>query len=124
VEDNSDTRTVMLDYLQNWTDLDVRTADNGVTALQVLGGFTPDLILLDLMMPGMDGVTFLTHLRNDPRYAQIRVVVVTAQELSGPERSTLDAQTLAIIEKGETLEGQLEQVFNDIGLRLPAVNLG
>ena len=69
---------IMVEYLSE-DGVYIRTASNGEVALQVLEQFTPDLILLDLMMPQMDGATFLTHLRRDPRYAGLSVVVVTAQ---------------------------------------------
>jgi len=117
VEDNQDLQSVLLNQLEETQHFDVRTASNGVTALQVLGGFTPDLILLDLMMPGMDGKTLLAHLRADPRYAQIAVVVLTAQELTTVEHEQLSRQTLAILHKGPTIHEQLEQLFEKVGLK-------
>jgi CheY-like chemotaxis protein len=54
-----------------------RSARNGVEALSVLDTYTPDLIFLDLMMPGMDGWTFARQLRRDRRTGHIPIVVLS-----------------------------------------------
>ena len=56
----------------------VEEAADGAMALQVLQGFRPDVIILDLIMPGMNGREFLLELREDPRLARIPVLVWTA----------------------------------------------
>jgi CheY-like chemotaxis protein len=55
-------------------------------------------------MPKMDGLVFLKHMRSDPRYACIPVVVVTGEELTVAERAQLMAQSLGIVDKGANLE--------------------
>ncbi len=57
---------------------DVVTADDGPTALEIAGAETPDLILLDVMMPGMDGFEVCERLKADPKTRHIPVVMVTA----------------------------------------------
>jgi CheY-like chemotaxis protein len=56
---------------------ETHTASNGVEALALLHGFTPDLIFLDLMMPGMDGWTFSRELRRRSRARHIPIVVLS-----------------------------------------------
>jgi len=56
--------------------------------------------LLDLMMPEMDGFEFLERIRALPRWSHIPVIVVTAKELTGAERTILQSQTEKIVEKG------------------------
>ena len=57
---------------------DIRTADNGQQALDAVADRRPDLILLDLMMPGIDGFEVIKRLREDPATADIRIVILSA----------------------------------------------
>jgi CheY-like chemotaxis protein len=68
--------------------------------LDRLADETPDLILLDLMMPVMDGFEFMSRLRDDDRYAEVPVVVLTAKELTADEKELLESQTQKLIVKG------------------------
>lgn len=54
------------------------SAGDGRAALALLKAKAPDLIILDLAMPTMDGITFLKHLRNDPIWAKLPVILLTA----------------------------------------------
>ena len=56
----------------------VRTAGNGVQALEAVAAQKPDLILLDLMMPQMDGIEVIRRLREAPATAGIRIVILSA----------------------------------------------
>jgi len=104
IEDERDAQELLLHHLRNEENVETRIADSGITALQLLGDFVPDLILLDVRMPKMDGLVFLKHMRSDPRYACIPVVVVTGEELTVAERAQLMAQSLGIVDKGANLE--------------------
>ena len=57
----------------------VRTADNGEHALDEISRHTPDLLLLDITMPVMDGVTMLTKLKENPELKSIPVIMLTAE---------------------------------------------
>jgi CheY-like chemotaxis protein len=59
----------------------------------------PSLILLDLLMPEMDGFEFLRELRKGPAFAQVPVIVVTAKELTAEDLHVLRGQTEQIIAK-------------------------
>jgi len=119
VEDEADAQAVLLHHLSNEKNVETRVADSGITALQVLASFSPDLILLDLRMPKMDGISFLKHLRSDPLYALIPVVVVTGEELTAAERQGLTAQSLAIVGKGGGLEVALHHALATVEERMP-----
>jgi two-component system, OmpR family, response regulator MprA len=56
------------------------SAADGAEALALIDRQTPDLILLDLMMPRVDGVTFLQRMRKDPRFVRVPVILVTAAD--------------------------------------------
>jgi two-component system response regulator CpxR len=88
VDDDLDVREVLADTLKD-RGFDVITAANGLEALKLIRSMTtrPSIILLDLMMPVMDGYGFLEERRNDPALAAIPLAVVTAGH--GVDRSRL-----------------------------------
>ncbi|MFO1352384.1 MAG: response regulator [Gammaproteobacteria bacterium] len=91
---------------------EIRTAYNGKDALDVLRDYRPDLIFLDLMMPEMDGLTFLRVLRTDKQLMSLPVIIVTAKELTSSERKELEMRVVDIIQKGdESLEDRLREVL-------------
>ncbi len=100
VEDDSATRELMRRVLMS-SGHSVREAVNGREALELLERDRPDLILLDLMMPEVDGFTFLDHVRARAEHRDIPVVVVTAKLLTQDERRRLAGATQQIIQKGD-----------------------
>ncbi len=74
-------------------------AGNGFEALEELARETPSAILLDLMMPQMDGFTFLEHLHANKLWQDIPVVILTARDLTAEERERLNGSVLRIVEK-------------------------
>ena len=70
---------------------DVRTALNADEALAVLRTFHPRLILMDLQLPGMDGLALTRHLKADPATRDIRVVALTANAMKGDDQKALAA---------------------------------
>lgn len=84
VEDDDDLRDTMQEVLEH-AGLATVTARDGLDALRVLGERgLPNVILLDLVMPTMDGWTFLETLRADPAYAAIPVIVTTSAPSRAP----------------------------------------
>jgi signal transduction histidine kinase/CheY-like chemotaxis protein len=110
VEDDLKTRDMMARTLEKagWN---VNEADNGQEALDLLAFKIPDLILLDLMMPVMDGFGFLVEMRARPEWQHIPVIVVTAKDLTPDDRQRLSGQVEKVLEKSPfTSEQLLEQV--------------
>ena len=110
VDDDEATRLVLRRHLQNnnWT---VTTASNGRVALECLAEARPDIILLDLMMPEMDGFQFLEHLRTDESNCTIPVVVISAKEMDDEERAQLNGHVSRVIDKrGQTSTALLPEV--------------
>jgi signal transduction histidine kinase/CheY-like chemotaxis protein len=99
VEDDSSTRNLLSRTLESeaWT---VEEAGNGREALQLMSEKTPDLILLDLMMPYMDGFEFVEILRKEERWRNIPVVVVTAKDLDTDEQRRLNGDVEQVLQKG------------------------
>ena len=92
-------------------DINVALACNGVEALESLEKNIPALILLDLMMPEMDGFKFSEIVKKDERFKDIPIVVLTAQELSEEDLDRLSGNVERIYEKNET---DFESLLMDI----------
>ena len=100
VEDEAVSRELFVQALTKagWT---VDEAEDGREALARLDVNKPDVILLDLLMPVMDGFAFLEKLRRRPDGSTVPVVVATAKELHGKDRVRLDGQVQKILLKGD-----------------------
>jgi CheY-like chemotaxis protein len=70
----------------------------------------PGVILLDLMMPEMDGFEFLRQLRQHPQWRSLPVIVLTAKDLTTEERQWLDSQTQRIYQKGAGNKQILDEI--------------
>jgi len=106
VEDDSDMRTLvrrMLE-LELWT---VVEAENGVAALDSIKARVPAVILLDLIMPVMDGFQVLAELHKREDWRKIPVVVITAKDLSEADLQRLVGQTEKILGKGSYVRDEL-----------------
>jgi CheY-like chemotaxis protein len=99
VEDEDKTRELLRRMLkkEGWL---VTEAQNGRVALERVAEKPPGLILLDLMMPEMDGFQFLEELRKQPRWRSIPVVVITAKDLTAEDCDRLNGRVESILQKG------------------------
>lgn len=93
---------------QGWQ---VVEAEDGQLALDRVAEKRPDLILLDLMLPVMDGMTFLQELRKVPEYSSIPIVVLTAKELTNSDRQELGKSVHKILQKGAYSREELLQAI-------------
>jgi signal transduction histidine kinase len=100
VDDDPDSRRVAADILRA-TNLLVREAADGESALGAMRRQTPDVVVLDLMMPVLDGFGVLAAMRADPRLNQVPVVVLSAKSLSDAERHYLARTAVRVLEKGQ-----------------------
>ena len=110
IEDDIETREIMARTLDNagWA---VTGAGNGQEALDRMAELQPRLILLDLMMPVMDGFDFLTAMRARPEWRHIPVIVITAKDLTKDDRERLAGMVEDVLEKNAyTREHLLERV--------------
>ena len=87
----------------------VAEAENGRVALERLAEARPDVILLDLMMPEMDGFEFLDEMRSRAEWRDIPVLVVTAKDLTAEERSASTATSSASCRKARRADELLQR---------------
>ena len=89
VEDNADNRLLLQAILDGLYDL--VEYENGIDALAGLEASLPDLVLLDISLPGMDGNEILARIRSDDRLRQLPVIALTAHAMSGDREKYLAA---------------------------------
>jgi CheY-like chemotaxis protein len=99
VDDEDDIREVAALSLESVAGWEVITASSGSQALVRAAEFQPDAILLDVMMPGMDGPTTFYELRKNPATAKIPVLLLTAKVQSTDQRRFADLGVKAVLFK-------------------------
>ena len=111
IDDNRQTADAlqqMLDVL----DVEARVSYGSSPAIELLGKFTPSLILLDINMPGGDGLEVLAYLRREPRLAPVPVVVITSDDQPETRNRVMRGGATAMLIKPATLdalEGALKE---------------
>ena len=99
IEDDEPSRSMLRRTLEDF-DWDVEEAENGAVGLERLDRTRPDLILLDLMMPVMDGFEFVDEIRKREECKTIPIIVVSAKDLTSDDRQRLHGAVAVILEKG------------------------
>jgi CheY-like chemotaxis protein len=114
VEDDDATRTLLRDMLLK-EGCTVDVAEDGIAALARVEAEPPDLVLLDLMMPRMDGFQFVEAIRAKPGLADIPIVVLTAKDLTDQERTRLAGEAEKVLRKSlhsrEELAAEVRRVL-------------
>ena len=116
VEDDAPTREMMKAILKKdkWV---VDEAENGLVALQRVEAEIPDAILLDLIMPVMDGFDFISRISANKNWRKIPVIVVTAKDLTAKDRHELEGRVRTLLSKNPENLGALPRILGEI---LPA----
>ncbi|MCV6638816.1 response regulator [Candidatus Albibeggiatoa sp. nov. NOAA] len=114
IDDDEATLTLLATMLSR-DGLEVIQANSGRKGLQLLEKEQPNIILLDLMMPEMDGFEFLSYLRDDPNWSHIPVVVLTAKDITAEDRRKLNDNAHQVFQKSsyhrETLLGEIHELL-------------
>lgn len=107
LEDNSDAARLLRRVLQAHGEYQIDEAYDGEAGLEMVRRAHPDLILLDLMMPKLDGFEVLEALKADEQLKNIPVIVVTARTLTPYERKRLSGHVHILLQKGSFLSDEL-----------------
>ena len=100
VEDQADIRDIVTISLGVDPGIQLTTAASGIEALDILaGGFRPDVILLDVMMPEIDGLETLSRLRGLPGHAETPVIFMTARTMEHERSHYFELGALGVIPK-------------------------
>ena len=135
VEDQPDSRQIIRDMLAG-TDYEITEAENGEEALAVIAKQRPDLILMDIQLPVMDGYSATRIIKTDPALRSIPIIAVTSYALAGEEKKARAAgcddyvtkpfsprQLLEPISKSSEEDneaGELDKTEEVLGVILPA----
>jgi two-component system cell cycle response regulator DivK len=98
VEDNP-MNMELVAYLLKANEMEVTQAFDGLEALEILKKYSFDLILLDIQLPGMDGMEVLKNIKGNPTLRHISVVALTAHAMQGDETKFIDAGCIGYISK-------------------------
>jgi threonine synthase len=107
VDDHQHVRRLIRRILQAQGNYTLFEAEDGKSAITLIQQESPDLVILDLMMPEMDGFSVLDALRENPNTANIPVIVVTAKELTKQEKERLEGQIQSLMQKGDFMSDEL-----------------
>lgn len=114
VEDNPDNRLLVRRLLQAYG-YQVVEAENAKKARELLKVHQPDLILMDINMPDIDGYTLTSELKSMPNLIGVPIVAITANVMKGDRERTLSAGCDGYIEKPIDIDRFIEQVERFIG---------
>lgn len=111
MEDNVDAARLIRRLMQARGAYEVQLAHDGATGLQLVQSERPDLVITDLMMPGVDGFAVIERIKSDPELQQIPIVVITAKELTARERAWLNEQVDLLLQKGGSIDEELVETL-------------
>jgi CheY-like chemotaxis protein len=100
VDDDPRSRQLMVDLME-LVGIPVKTAGTGVEALRHIRKKAPGFVIVDLLMPGMHGLTLLSRLKLDLEHHRIPTLVITGAPLSSAEIAKLSSSVLGVVRKGD-----------------------
>lgn len=117
IDDNPNDSRIIRRFLQHYKKYRVFDVSNGPDGIDLVQQRKPDLVILDLTLPDMDGFAILKRLKSDPATRSIPVIVVSAKALTQEEWSLLQSQGVSVWEKGsfrpQELVGHIVRTLGD-----------
>jgi signal transduction histidine kinase/CheY-like chemotaxis protein len=113
VDDDVDDLRLTQKMIENGGNFLVTTAENGKDALEILTNSVPDMIILDLFMPGLNGFDLLEILRADPRLNHIPILILTGADLTAEQQTQLSEFGKHLFTKGIVKENELLEYIKE-----------
>ncbi|GAB4424898.1 MAG: hypothetical protein Kow0031_04170 [Anaerolineae bacterium] len=114
VEDEPDARVLLRRILQHRRKYKIFEATDGAGGIALIRREKPDLVLLDLMMPNVDGFAVLDTIKADDELRHIPVIVITAKDLTRQDYQRLSGRVESLLQKGEFMEEELFDSISDV----------
>jgi threonine synthase len=116
IEDEPDAARLLRRIIQARGGYQIFEANNGHDGLELIRRERPDLVLLDLMMPEIDGFTVLSTMKEEEEIADIPVIVITAKELTPQEQRRLSGHVESLLQKGSYTDlDMLDDIVDALG---------
>jgi len=109
IEDEPNNRALVRRILMAY-DFDVAESDNAIDGIELAKEYCPDLILMDISMPGMDGLTATSEIRNIDEIADITVIALTANAMEGDREMTIKAGCNGYISKPINVDTFIDEI--------------
>lgn len=109
IEDDPNNRALVRRILMAY-DFDVAESDNAIDGIELAKQYRPDLILMDISMPGMDGLTATHEIRNIAEIAEVTVIALTANAMEGDREMTLEAGCNGYISKPINVDTFIDEI--------------
>jgi two-component system, cell cycle response regulator DivK len=120
IEDNLDNRMLVRRILMaSDYEFEIQDTDNALAGIEMARQQPPDIILMDVSMPGMDGLTATQRLRDMPELHSVPIVALTANAMEGDRERTLSAGCDGYIRKPIDVDKLPDEVFYYINIRRP-----
>ncbi|GIV97471.1 MAG: hypothetical protein KatS3mg057_2128 [Herpetosiphonaceae bacterium] len=119
IDDDPNAREIITQHLKRVNSYQILTASNGREGLEQIAKAPPDLIILDLMMPEVDGFAVLEQLDASPQTQTIPVIVLTAKDLTAAERGFLQQRVKGLLSKGVV---SAEHILSNVAQVLKTAN--
>src|SRR5512133_682233 len=116
VVDDSNTNVVLLEAILNDKGFEIETALNAKEAFEIMNKKVPDLILLDLLMPKINGYDFLQQVKGDNRTHHVPVIIVSAVTETENIKKTLEMGAVDFIKKPIDIQELIEKVNTTLKL--------
>ena len=123
IDDNKQTTEALVQMLKIW-DISARPAYGPSAAMKMLGELTPNIVFLDINMPGVDGFEVLAYLRREPRLAGVPVIIVTSDDQPETTQRALAAAAIAARLARDVRRSFGDSPANRIGISPPPPPVG